>query len=89
VFQVNVPVSGTWSGRIWARTGCTFDANGIGPCEVGDCGNKLQCNGAGGVPPVSLAEFTIGDKDFYDVSFVDGLNVPVQVSNQTSSTFYI
>jgi hypothetical protein len=64
---------------MWARTGCSFDEKGVGPCEVGDCGNKLQCNGAGGVPPVSLAEFTIGDTDFYDVSFVDGANVPIEV----------
>jgi hypothetical protein len=74
-----VPFSDSWSGRVWARTGCNFDANGVGPCEVGDCGNKLQCNGAGGVPPVSLAEFTTGDLDFYDVSFVDGANVPIEV----------
>jgi hypothetical protein len=79
VLQVNVPISNSWSGRIWARTGCSFDAKGVGPCEVGDCGNKLQCNGAGGVPPVSLAEFTTGDVDFYDVSFVDGVNVPIEV----------
>jgi hypothetical protein len=42
----------------------------------------LQCNGAGGVPPVTLAEITLngaGGKDFYDVSLVDGFNVPVQV----------
>jgi hypothetical protein len=42
----------------------------------------LQCNGAGGVPPVTLAEITLngaGGNDFYDVSLVDGFNVPVQV----------
>jgi hypothetical protein len=49
----------------------------------------MRCNGAGGFPPVSLVEISIGDLDFYDVSFVDGFNVPIQVSNQTSSTFYI
>jgi hypothetical protein len=42
----------------------------------------LQCNGAGGVPPATLAEITLkgdGGKDFYDISLVDGFNVPVQV----------
>jgi hypothetical protein len=42
----------------------------------------LQCNGAGGVPPVTLVEIRLnGDsgKDFYDVSLVDGFNVPAQV----------
>ncbi|KAL1557167.1 pathogenesis-related thaumatin-like protein 3.5 [Salvia divinorum] len=42
----------------------------------------IQCSG-GGVPPVSLAEFTIGSgaagKDFYDVSLVDGYNVGISV----------
>ncbi|XP_050158354.1 pathogenesis-related thaumatin-like protein 3.5 [Malus sylvestris] len=66
-----------WSGRFWARTGCTFDDAGKGKCVTGDCGS-LKCAG-GGAPPVTLAEFTIGsnpgDKDFYDVSLVDGYNV--------------
>ncbi|GMH13874.1 hypothetical protein Nepgr_015715 [Nepenthes gracilis] len=69
-----------WSGRFWARTGCTFDESGVGNCTTGDCGG-LHCTG-GGVPPVSLAEFTIdgsGGQDFYDVSLVDGYNVGVGV----------
>ncbi|XP_015884662.3 pathogenesis-related thaumatin-like protein 3.5 [Ziziphus jujuba] len=70
-----------WSGRFWARTGCNFDASGNGKCLTGDCGS-LKCAG-GGAPPVSLAEFTIGsgvsDKDFYDVSLVDGYNVGMGV----------
>ena len=73
-----------WSGRFWARTGCNFDSAGSGTCVTGDCG-KLNCVG-GGAPPVSLAEFTIGatnaDKDFYDVSLVDGYNVGMSI--QTS-----
>nr|AGA16575.1 thaumatin-like protein 1 [Coptotermes formosanus] len=77
-----VDIADGWGGRFWARTGCNFDGNGQGPCETGDCGNKLSCNGAGGVPPVTLAEITLnGDSglDFYDVSLVDGFNVPVQM----------
>uniref|UniRef100_A0A251U000 Putative thaumatin n=1 Tax=Helianthus annuus TaxID=4232 RepID=A0A251U000_HELAN len=75
-----------WSGRFWARTGCTFDEFGNGKCVTGDCGGTLRCNG-GGDPPVSLAEFTIAggnsntnsDKDFYDVSLVDGYNVGIGI----------
>lgn len=70
-----------WSGRFWARTGCNFDASGNGQCSTGDCGRSLNCTG-GGVPPVSLAEFTLngsGGKDFYDVSLVDGYNVGVGI----------
>ncbi|XP_057851211.1 pathogenesis-related thaumatin-like protein 3.5 [Cryptomeria japonica] len=69
-----------WSGRLWGRTGCKFDSGGQGSCETGDCGNVLQCNGAGGNPPVTLVELTLRDvRDFYDVSMVDGYNLPVSV----------
>ncbi|KAH9543464.1 hypothetical protein CY35_13G066400 [Sphagnum magellanicum] len=72
-----------WGGRFWGRTGCTFDADGIGSCETGDCGGLLRCAGAGGDPPASLAEFTLnganGD-DFYDVSLVDGYNLEIRIS---------
>lgn len=69
-----------WSGRIWARTGCNFDASGIGTCQTGDCGGKLECDGSGASPPASLFEITLGTgdlKDFYDVSLVDGYNLPL------------
>ncbi|KAI8548773.1 hypothetical protein RHMOL_Rhmol07G0299900 [Rhododendron molle] len=62
-----------WSGRFWAQTGCSFDASNNGKCTTGDCGGKLMCTNSG-LPPVTLAEFTIGSgtEDFYDVSLVDG-----------------
>ncbi|KAK9097746.1 hypothetical protein Syun_024791 [Stephania yunnanensis] len=69
-----------WSGRIWARTGCTFDKMGAGVCQTGDCGGRLECNGMGASPPASLFEITLGqgnDKDYYDVSIVDGYNIPL------------
>ncbi|XVF76349.1 hypothetical protein PTKIN_Ptkin13bG0259500 [Pterospermum kingtungense] len=76
----------SWSGRIWGRTKCT-NVNGRFQCETGDCGSgQVPCNGAGGNPPVSLAEFTveapINGKDFYDVSLVDGFNLPVSIVPQ-------
>ncbi|GLJ49849.1 hypothetical protein SUGI_1059330 [Cryptomeria japonica] len=71
--------SAGWSGRIWGRTDCKFDKTGKGSCITGDCGNSLKCN-SGGVAPASLAEFTLGDKDFYDVSLVDGYNLPLTVT---------
>ena len=78
-----VTVSDTWGGRFWGRTHCNFNGAGVGSCETGDCGGVLSCKGAGGVPPASLAEFTLGGStgnDFYDVSFVDGFNVPMTVT---------
>ncbi|KAL8201918.1 hypothetical protein R6Q57_011065 [Mikania cordata] len=74
-----------WSGRFWGRTGCIFDTSGQGSCATGDCGsNQMSCNGAGATPPATLAEFTIGsasgsNPDFYDVSLVDGYNLPLVV----------
>ncbi|KAH6766842.1 Pathogenesis-related thaumatin superfamily protein [Perilla frutescens var. hirtella] len=77
---ITVPTTPGWSGRIWARTGCTFDVTGVGMCQTGDCGGKLECNGIGATPPASLFEITLGtgdQKDFYDVSIVDGYNLPL------------
>nr|GMD77907.1 pathogenesis-related protein 5 [Ipomoea batatas] len=68
-----------WSGRIWARTGCNFDRTGNGSCQTGSCGTTLKCSGSGKTP-VSLAEFTLAAPDFYDVSLVDGFNVPMSVT---------
>ncbi|KAI3444972.1 hypothetical protein Pfo_001637 [Paulownia fortunei] len=70
-----------WSGRFWARSGCNFDQSGEhGNCTTGDCGGLLECSGRGGEPPASLAEFTLDSpEDFYDVSLVDGFNMPVSI----------
>ncbi|KAH0877907.1 hypothetical protein HID58_065301 [Brassica napus] len=86
--SVDLTAPAGWSGRIWGRTGCNFDGSGAGRCLTGDCGNKLKCAGAGGVPPVTLAEFTIGNgggQDFYDVSLVDGYNVQVGITTRDGS----
>lgn len=78
---IQLPASPGWSGRFWARTGCSFDNSGNGKCNTGDC-DGLKCSG-GGATPVSLAEFTIASdnagKDFYDVSLVDGYNVGIGI----------
>lgn len=68
-----------WSGRMWARTGCSFDKNGTGTCQTGSCGTSMNCTVPSN-PPNTIAEFTLGDVDFYDVSLVDGFNLPVVIS---------
>ncbi|XP_009607714.1 thaumatin-like protein 1 [Nicotiana tabacum] len=71
-----------WSGRFWGRTGCNFDDSGSGTCATADCGSgQMECNGGGATPPATLAEFTLGSgsQDFYDVSLVDGYNLPMMV----------
>ncbi|CAL9190592.1 unnamed protein product [Musa hybrid cultivar] len=79
-----------WSGRLWARTICAADpASGRFSCATGDCGSgSLECSGGGAAPPATLAEFTLGGSggtDFYDVSLVDGSNVPMLVVPQSGS----
>ena len=98
-----VMVSSSYSGRFWARTGCSFNAsNGCtgqtvnvngnnyviaNCCDTGGCtdggGNfVLNCVNPG-LPPATLAEFTLasasGGLDNYDVSMVDGGNVAVEI----------
>lgn len=74
-----------WSGRFWGRTGCSFDTFGQaqGSCTTGDCGSThVECAGSGATPPSTLAEFTLGVSgglDFYDVSLVDGYNLPMAI----------
>ncbi|KAK3434416.1 hypothetical protein EUGRSUZ_D01900 [Eucalyptus grandis] len=73
---------GTKQARIWARTNCQFDAAGKGKCKTGDCGGVRECTSSG-QPPNTLAEYELnqfGGKDFFDISLVDGFNVPMGFS---------
>ncbi|GAV58933.1 Thaumatin domain-containing protein [Cephalotus follicularis] len=81
----NVPPP--FTGRFWARTQCsTF---GAVTCATADCASgQVACNGAGAIPPASLAEFTIapsGGQDFYDISLVDGYNIPLSIAPKGGS----
>ncbi|XVE68527.1 hypothetical protein DITRI_Ditri09bG0075100 [Diplodiscus trichospermus] len=81
-------VPATWSGRFWARTQCT-NVNDKFQCVTGDCGSgQVSCNGAGGIPPATLAEFTLAannGQDFFDISLVDGFNLPLSIAPQVGS----
>ncbi|KAM7523113.1 hypothetical protein LguiA_013015 [Lonicera macranthoides] len=82
--SIDVPAQWT-SGRVWARAHCTTDPNGRFTCPVADCATgQVPCNGAGGVPPATLAEFTLGSQgqDTFDVSNVDGFNLPLSIAPQ-------
>jgi hypothetical protein len=72
--------------RFWGRTGCVF-RHGAGHCQTGDCGGRFQCKGWGQIP-ATLAEvnFDAWDGlDFYDVSMVDGSNLPMYINITRSS----
>jgi len=92
---VSLCAPSTWGGRFWARTGCA-DSGGQLLCQTGQClgsdGTSFALSCAqSGVPPMTAAElflpvFDGTAKDFYDVSMVDGFNLPVQIE-PTAGTF--
>ncbi|KAI3882886.1 hypothetical protein MKX03_015781 [Papaver bracteatum] len=86
--SVDVPAG--WSGRFWARTGCSTDSSGRLTCATTDCASgEVEYYGAGAIPPATLLEFTLngdGGKDFYDVSNVDGFNLPTSITPQGGCT---
>ncbi|KAG4434773.1 hypothetical protein IFR05_009734 [Cadophora sp. M221] len=88
-------VSADWQGRVWGRTNCSFNELGTGAsnlngnngggaaCTTGDCAGVLSCV-LTGETPVTLAEFDLaggvgGDQVFYDISLVDGYNIPLGI----------
>ncbi|KAF3448521.1 hypothetical protein FNV43_RR09234 [Rhamnella rubrinervis] len=78
-FNVN---AGTTGARIWARTGCNFNGGGRGRCLTGDCGGIQQCT-SHGQSPSTLAEYSLNQEnnlDSFDVSLVEGFNVPMEFS---------
>ncbi|KAJ3137012.1 hypothetical protein HK101_003934, partial [Irineochytrium annulatum] len=73
-----------FSGRIWARTGCTGVSGAVGAnmfhCETGDCGGTIGCQQRTGIPNVLLAEWTfVPSGDIMDVSGVDAYNVGISI----------
>ncbi|ODA83309.1 hypothetical protein RJ55_01822 [Drechmeria coniospora] len=86
-------VSSDWQGRVWGRTNCTVNGNSCA-CKTGDCFSKLDCEFSG-APPATLAEFNlaggvIGMQTFYDISLVDGYNIPMGINYIPSkNTSYI
>ncbi|KAL1824563.1 hypothetical protein ACET3Z_011341 [Daucus carota] len=84
-------VPGDWTGRVWARTGCNFaNKNWKTGCQTGDCDGKLECMGSTGLPPATLVQIALqADKSkpsYYDVSVVDGYNLPVSVMTKPYSS---
>jgi len=72
-------------GRLWARTGC-HNSTGKFVCWTGDCGSgDVACYGRE-ASAATYVEFDLNDDengpDFYDVSLVDGYNVPVSMVPQ-------
>lgn len=89
------PVEENWQGAFWGRTGCSGSDDDL-TCDWGTCRSnidgkgKLQCGGVGLSPPSTKGEinFDQGGHDTYDVSIVDGFNVPmaIEVVKNTGKT---
>ncbi|KAF7548767.1 hypothetical protein G7046_g8559 [Stylonectria norvegica] len=76
-------VSPNWQGRIWGRTNCTVNGDSCA-CKTGDCFKKLSCEFSGATP-ATLAEFNLAGginsaQTFYDISLVDGYNLPIGIN---------
>jgi Thaumatin family len=85
--SVTITTPNNLNTRFWGRTGCVFNSEGVGHCQTGDCGGLFQCKGWGTIP-ATLAEvnFDAWDGlDFYDVSMVDGSNLPMYINITKSS----
>jgi hypothetical protein len=85
--SVTITTPNNLNTRFWGRTGCVFNGAGTGTCQTGDCGGLFQCKGWGTIP-ATLAEvnFDAWDNlDFYDVSMVDGSNLPMYINITKSS----
>jgi hypothetical protein len=85
--SVTITTPNNLNTRFWGRTGCVFNSAGVGKCQTGDCGGLFQCKGWGTIP-ATLAEvnFDAWDGlDFYDVSMVDGSNLPMWINITKSS----
>ena len=79
--EVSFQVPHDWNARLWGRTGCHFGA-GAGDCRTGDCDGRYQCGGWGTIP-ATLGEFNFDaykGLDFYDISMVDGSNLPMSAT---------
>jgi Thaumatin family/Ricin-type beta-trefoil lectin domain len=84
--SVSFTVPNGFIGRVWGRLGC----NSASPaqCATGQCGGTgLQCAGTTGQAGTSLAEFNInaGGTDWYNVSYVDGIDNPIGLAVSNGS----
>ncbi|KAI0816933.1 thaumatin-like protein [Trametes gibbosa] len=88
--SVTFSVPDNWkAGRIWGRRDCDFTITNGPTCLDGWCNGGLLCDPSTGtgVPPATVAEWTLqgdGNRDFYDVSLVDGYNLPMAITNSAN-----
>ena len=90
------PVDDGWQGAWFGRTNCSFVGD-LGSCETGNCQaadgwGHLQCSGVGSTPPASKGEMNMdltSGIDYYDISLVDGYNLPMQITSYDYNQAYV
>ncbi|KAK9677477.1 hypothetical protein RND81_11G145500 [Saponaria officinalis] len=86
-----VAVQSNWTGRVWGRTLCLINkSTGNFSCQTGDCATgNIECTGGSITNPVTVAEFSFSlinnNEDFYNVSVIDGYNLPLMVAPNVES----
>ncbi len=84
----SIRVPDHYNARIWGRTGCTFDAGRARPLPDGRLRRPLPVHRLG-PDPATLAELNFDawrHLDFYDVSMVDGSNLPMYINTVGGKT---
>jgi hypothetical protein len=88
-----VTVKKGWNVAFWGRTGCSNNDNDLN-CATGsaisnvDFKDKLMAGGVGSQFPATKGEIKFdgfGNQDFYDISIVDGYNLPIQIELQAGT----
>ncbi|CAH8349838.1 unnamed protein product [Eruca vesicaria subsp. sativa] len=89
--EINPP--STWKGRIWGRSRCLTNTTGSFSCQTGDCNSgEIECLGNAGTPSLTLAKFNfnnshgMNNNDSYEVSVIQGYNLPMLISPQNELT---
>jgi hypothetical protein len=102
---IDLSVASYQNGAFWPRTGCTFNSSNDFVCATGSCAtmsNSGTCNSTGALiqPQAPFTKFEAnlnsipGTDGIYDVSAINGMNVPVEVkafgpsTGNTTSTVY-
>jgi hypothetical protein len=88
-----VVVSKGWQVSFWGRTGCSANDNDLN-CATGaalsniDMKDKLKAGGIGSTFPATKGEIKFdgyGDQDYYDISIVDGFNLPIRIEPEAGT----